>query len=286
MDKGVEVRKPAVAGMFYPADPESLRNDIEACLERVELDHSELDILGLVAPHAGYIYSAQVAAYAYCQVRGRHYDTVAVISPSHREAFGYSSVFGGRSYLTPLGEVMVDSETVSSIEASCSSLVRVGPAGHMGGEHALEVQLPFLQVALDGPFGLVPVVMGSQDQDSCQCLAGALVTALAGKRALIVASTDLSHYHSQKQAECLDLKVVERINAFDPDGLFNDILGHKAEACGIGPVVAAMIACRGLGADSGEDLSYATSGERSGDFSHVVGYTAGVFFRKGQTSEG
>ncbi|MCE5271789.1 AmmeMemoRadiSam system protein B [bacterium] len=280
MGMGLEVRKPVVAGQFYPADPDRLRNEITAYLDRVDLDRSNLDILALVAPHAGYIYSAPVAAFAYRQVRGRGFDTVAVISPSHRESFGYSSVFGGKSYLTPLGELPVDREAVEILEKMENGRVRVAAVGHLGGEHALEVQLPFLQVVLEGPFNILPVVMGSQDQDSCQCLAGALMNALAGRRALVVASTDLSHYHSQQRAECLDSLVVERINAFDPDGLFLDIRGSRAEACGAGPLIAAMIAARGLGADSGEDLSYATSGERSGDYNHVVGYTAGIFYRK------
>ncbi len=280
MGMGLEVRKPVVAGQFYPADPDRLRHEITAYLDRVDLDRSDLDILALVAPHAGYIYSAPVAAFAYRQVRGRRYDTVAVISPSHREAFGYSSVFGGKSYLTPLGELAVDREAVEALEKLENGRVRVGSVGHLGGEHALEVQLPFLQVVLEGQFSILPVVMGAQDQDSCQCLAGALVGVLDGRRALIVASTDLSHYHNQQTAECLDSRVVERIDTFDPDGLARDIRGCKAEACGAGPLVAAMIAAQGLGADSGEDLSYATSGARSGDFSHVVGYTAGIFYRK------
>jgi len=122
-------------------------------------------------------------------------------------------------------------------------------------------------------------VMGNQNRDSCLALGKALAEALAGKNALIVASSDLSHFHNQQKANTLDTGVVERISGFDPDGLLSDIASHKCEACGAGPIASAMYAARDLGAAAAENLYYATSGETSGDFSQVVGYTAGIFYR-------
>lgn len=277
MDKAAAIRKPAVAGTFYPADSKRLKEEIESYLERVTVDRSDKDIVALIAPHAGYMYSGPVAAYAYRQVQGKDYDTVVVISPAHREYFDFSSVFSGQGYETPLGLVPVDEESVSALDKHPESSVRASGEGHIySSEHALEVHLPFLQVVL-GSFRLVPVVMGSQSRDCCLALGKALAEVLAGKNALIVASSDLSHFHTHEKAQSLDMGVVERIDGFDPDGLLSDIARHKSEACGAGPMAAAMYAARDLGATVAENIHYATSGETSGDFSQVVGYTAGIF---------
>lgn len=280
MDTGFETRPPVVAGQFYPSDPTRLREDISDYLSRVDIDRGGLDIVALVVPHAGYIYSGPVAAFAYRQVAGKDYDLVAVIAPSHRQGFGFSSVFGGRCYETPLGEVPVDREVAGELELAGNGQLRVSSEGHTrGGEHSLEVQLPFLQMVI-GSFRLVPVVMGSQGRESALALSDALVKVLRGRRALLVASTDLSHYHDQERAELLDRRIVERLNAFDPEGLLEDICSRRAEACGAAPAFAVMSAARALGATGGENLCYMTSAARSGDFSHVVGYAAGIFHRQ------
>jgi MEMO1 family protein len=279
MNQAAAVRKSAVAGQFYPADPVKLRSEINSYLAKVDVDRTERDILAMIAPHAGYIYSGPVAAFAYSQIQGRSYDTVVVISPSHRLAFGFSSVFAGRSYESPLGSVPVNREVVEAIGSEAGESVRLSDEGHLrSGEHSLEVQLPFLQVVLES-FTLVPIVMGSQNLNCCDDLVEVLSAALKGRQALIVASSDLSHYHSQQDAERLDNLVIDRINRFDPDGLIQDIAQRKAEACGAGPVYTAMKTAARLGATSGENLHYATSAETSGDYSHVVGYTAGIFYR-------
>ena len=279
MDKAAAIRKPAVAGTFYPADSERLKAEIESYLEQVTADRSEKDIVALVAPHAGYMYSGPVAAYAYRQVQGKDYETVVVISPAHREYFDFSSIFSGKGYETPLGLVPVDEQSVSALDSHMENSVCASREGHIfSAEHALEVQLPFLQIVL-GPFKLVPVVMGSQGRDCCLALGKALAEVLAGKNALIVASSDLSHFYDHEKASSLDKGVVERIEGFDPDGLLGDIARHETEACGAGPMAAAMYAARDLGATAAENLHYATSGETSGDFNQVVGYTAGIFYR-------
>ncbi|HUU30351.1 MAG TPA: AmmeMemoRadiSam system protein B [archaeon] len=278
MEMATVIRKPVVAGTFYPGDPGRLEKEIRSYLERVTVDRTAEYIVALVAPHAGYVYSGPVAAYSYRQLQGKAYDTVVVISPSHRDLFNFSSVFQGKGYETPLGSIEVDQKTAGELASHIERSVRISSEGHLySGEHSLEVQLPFLQVVL-GSFKLVPIVMGSQDRENCLSLGRALTDVLARKKALIVASSDLSHYHSQKTAQAMDSGVVESINRFDPDGLLGMISGHKSEACGAGPVAAAMYAAKGLGAKHGENLYYATSGDVSGDYGQVVGYTAGIFY--------
>ena len=279
MDISSEVRSSAVAGTFYPASPEVLRREIESCLEKVVVDRSDKDIVALIAPHAGYKYSGPVAAYSYRQVVGKPYQTVVVIAPSHSVPFYFSSVFSGAAYKTPLGEVLVDREIVEALNSHPVDSVCAGEIGHLhSSEHSLEVQLPFLQVVLD-EFKVVPVIMGSQSRENCVGLAEALGSVLKGKQVLIVASSDLSHFHNQSVSRELDEEVIAGINCFDPDRLLRDVADRKAEACGVGPMAAAMAAARLLGAQTGENLFYSTSGDITGDYSQVVGYTAGIFYR-------
>ncbi len=281
-DQGIMIRKAAVAGTFYPAMRDRLKEDIIQFLNKVDTDRSAEDIVALAAPHAGYMYSGQVAAYAYRQVQGRSLDTVVVISPSHREYFEFSSVFDGRAYETPLGEVETDQTAVGRIAGGEHKSVRISTSGHMhSSEHALEVHLPFLQTVLK-EFRLVAIVMGTQDRDACEELGQAISSALAGSRALIVASSDLSHFHTQQTARGLDSNVVARIDGFDPEGLLAEVAANNCEACGAGPLAAAMFAARGLGATKAENLNYATSGDISGDYSQVVGYASAIFYRQPQ----
>ncbi len=288
------VRKPAVAGQFYPGNPAALRKDIEHYFENVSMEPVEGTVVALISPHAGYTYSGQVAAYGYRLIKDHAYETVVVISPSHVEYFDYSSVFAGKSYLTPLGEIPVDQDIVRLITGG-GELVRTETTGHtfgafQRGEHSLEVQLPFLQVAL-GDFELVPIVMGSQSRECIEALGDALGEALQGRNALIVASTDLSHFHSDASARRLDGVFMDKLGSFDEAGLSKAIARNETEACGGGPTAAAMIAARKLGADRCTVLQYANSGDITGDASSVVGYvsaamTRSVGLREGRQSQG
>jgi AmmeMemoRadiSam system protein B/AmmeMemoRadiSam system protein A len=277
------VRKPAVAGQFYTPDPEELRREVTHYLDEAKPPAVSGDIVAIVAPHAGYMYSGQVAAYGYRLVRGKKYDTVVVISPSHTEYFPYASVFPGTAYETPLGRIPVDTG-LASVIGSKSDLVRSDMKGHEVGrfqrsEHALEVQLPFLQVAL-GTFSLVPIVMGDQSSETVEALGAVLGEALAGRNVLIVASTDLSHFYSAAKARTLDGEFQKRLRDFDPDKLMRDLARKGTEACGGGPVAAAMIAARKLGATACDVLDYANSGDVTGDSSNVVGYVSAVMVKE------
>ena len=262
------VRRSVIAGSWYPGDPKRLRSMIGNFLDNVPSQQLEGGLVGLVAPHAGYMYSGQVAAYAYAQLRGQAYSKVVVVSPVHRGYPGRFAVTDKSYYETPLGLVPVDAELVQAIERRIK-LNRV--SADM--EHSLEIQLPFLQHVL-GDFGLAPIMMGEQDWDSASELGQALAEATDGDTALLVASTDLSHFHRYEVAVQLDQMVLDRITAYDPEGLARTLSMRKAEACGGGPVAAVMVAAEKLGANRAVLLKYMNSGDVTGDRSSVVGYAA------------
>jgi AmmeMemoRadiSam system protein B/AmmeMemoRadiSam system protein A len=239
----------------------------------------------IISPHAGYIYSGGIAAKGYKILEGESYKTVIVISPSHAVAFNGVSAFSGKAYSTPFGEVQID-ETLTEEIASHSDLIKVSNTGHeVGGfrsEHALEVQLPFLQTAL-GKFELVALMMGEQRYEVCEALGDAVGNALAGRNdVLIVASTDLSHFHTSDQAKKLDSVVMDDVKSFDYKGLSEDLDSRKTEACGGGPIIAAMIASEKLGAGGVEITGYGDSGDVTGDHSNVVGYLSAVIYKAGE----
>jgi AmmeMemoRadiSam system protein B len=276
-----ETRRPVVAGTFYPGDPAILARDVDGYLLEAGDEPVEGEIIGIVSPHAGYLYSGGVAAHAYAMLDGLLYDTVVVVGPSHRYGFSGSSVYGGDGYETPLGVVPVDRELSDAI-AGFSDALRYVPEAHAS-EHSLEVQVPFLQRTLTG-FNLVAIIMGDQRETSVRGLAASIVEAVKAsleKRVLLVASTDLSHYHRQSEAVELDQNVVERIEAFDADGLLSDLASGKCEACGGGPTAVVMMAAKELGADEARVMKYATSGDVTGDVSQVVGYLSAVLVKRG-----
>ncbi len=269
-----DIRKPAVAGLFYPGEPAELVKTIAGLYAQVEKVSLSGRPLALVVPHAGYLYSGRTAAAAYKLLAGEQFETVVIVSPSHTVFFKGSSVYAGDGYETPLGVVEIDKERSQRI-AGINPSVYFSKMGHASGstrgEHALEVQLPFLQVVL-GSFKLVAIVMGDQEEESVRSLGEVLNSALKDSDTLMIASTDLSHFHSEKVARRLDTSIREAVEQFDPDLLLERLATGKGEACGGGPMAAVMMAARRLGASESKLLHYATSGETTGDFSEVVGY--------------
>lgn len=267
------VRKAVIAGSWYPGDPESLRRDIRRYLDSACVEPPEGKPVALVSPHAGYLYSGPVAAFAYKAVEGLSYSTVVVISPSHRVAFPSVSVWPSGAYETPLGRIEVD-------EALCSELLEwpvfTDDTRPHAREHALEIQLPFLQVTL-GSFKLCPLIMGSQDADVCESVARALHEAvLSPEDTLVVASSDLSHFHRSTTAERMDLAVAKYLESFDITSLSKALDRSEVEACGGGPILTAMIYAKLLGRTTSRVLRYAHSGHVTGDNSSVVGYLAAL----------
>jgi len=271
-----QIRESVIAGSWYPGDPQRLTQDIKGYLQRVPPQQLEGEPIAVIAPHAGYIYSGQVAAYAYKLVEGTRYDLVAVVAPSHRAYFKGASVYARGGYRTPLGVVPI-AEGVADELMKHSALITFVPQAHAQ-EHSLEIQLPFLQVVL-GDFKLLPIVVGEKDLYTCEEISKALVKVLRGKKVLLVASTDLSHFHPYGKAVELDQVVLGCVEEFDPEGLSKALHQGRCEACGGGPTVAVMLAAQALGADSARVLKYANSGDVTGDQSSVVGYMAAVLYR-------
>jgi len=271
-----DIRRSSIAGSWYPGNPKVLHSDIEEYLKLAgEMDiHGE--IMGLVAPHAGYVYSGGVAAYAYKAIRGKQYDTVIVISPSHRMAFPGASIYCRGGYETPLGIVPVNTE-MSDTLINSSPLISDVVAPHVQ-EHALEIQLPFLQTVL-GQFLLVPVIMGSQDRKTCESLAKSIYEAIGDRQVLIVGSSDLSHFHDYQRAVDIDSNVLQHLNKMDALGLLNDLRAGRGEACGGGPAAVTMMVAKMMGADDSRVLHYANSGDVTGEKDRVVGYAAAVFWK-------
>ena len=271
------VRQPGVAGGFYPADPKALTAMIDDLLAHASPPPISDPILAVIAPHAGYQYSGPVAAYTYAALKGRKFSRVVVIAPSHFEYFDFTSIFDGDAYATPLGTVPVDKVFAAQL-AKMSPTMRLSSQGHTptpkGAEHALEVQLPWLQRVL-GDFQLVPIVMGDQSYDSSRTLGVALSKMIQGTNdTLILASSDLSHYHPYDEAVAIDHKTLNALRVWDYFSMSQNFEMRIWEACGGAPIVAAMIAAERMGANKAMLLKYANSGDTTGDHSRVVGYSA------------
>lgn len=271
------IRKSVLAGTWYPGRPEVLRADVERFLEEASVE-PQGRVIGLVAPHAGYAYSGRIAAYAYQLVRGGAFDSVIVIGPSHRAYFQGASVYDRGGYETPLGIVPVDAALAEQLIAR-SNRISFIPSGHAQ-EHSVEIQLPFLQVAL-GSFSFVPIVMGGQGRRDCDELSRAIVQSVGDRNVLLVASSDLSHFHSYERARSMDSRILKYLAALDEEGLFRELESGSSEACGGGPMAVVMMAAKKLGADKGAVLKYANSGDVTGDRQGVVGYAAAAFFESG-----
>lgn len=271
------IREPSVAGMFYPGERAVLTREVDALLSRVEPVKLEGDLYGLISPHAGYVYSGFTAAKGYKLLERKAVDTVVIISPSHREYFKGISVYSGSAYRTPLGVLPVD-EALRSELIQDGEIIVASVAGHRD-EHAVEVQLPFLQRVLK-EFRILPIVMGDQRREFCVLLGEKLASVLEGKNFLLVASSDLSHYYPYDVACELDRIVIDEVEEFDAEGLLEDLETKRAEACGGGPMVAMLLAAKKLGADTTKILHYCNSGDVTGDRDGVVGYLSAAVVRR------
>ena len=269
-------RRAAVAGTWYPADQKSLTDEVDTYLDAVDAVACE-EVNAVIVPHAGLIYSGPVGAYAYHAVKGRSYDVVVLVGPSHFVGFEGVSVYPQGAFATPLGPAVVHASIAGRLLMG-SEIVIDYPRAHER-EHSLEMQLPFLRRVLpDTP--IVPLVMGVQSREVILGLADILTRTLTGMRALLVSSTDLSHYFDSEQAEGFDSRVAAHVDRFDWQGLLDEMERYperdrgRCVACGGGPMVSVMCAARALGATQATVLRRADSGDVSGDKTRVVGYLA------------
>ncbi len=270
------LRSPVVAGSFYPADPGQLRREVTSYIEREKAaDISDLNPGALIVPHAGYYYSGAVAGSAYRLIDKHEYDLVIVLAPAHRHHFIGASIYSIGNYATPLGEIAVDTELAESLIADNPGINYIAEAHNQ--EHSLEVQLPFLQVAL-GKFTLLPIVLGQQDWAQTEKFAEIIAGLARHRRLLLIASTDLSHFHDAATAEILDQRIIDAVAGFSPEVLHALIEQRQAEACGAGPLLTVMLAAGKLQANRVKILNYRHSGHISGDNERVVGYLSAVIF--------
>jgi MEMO1 family protein len=267
------IRRAAVAGSWYPGSSPALAAAVDRHLAPVDRD-LDGDLVAIVSPHAGLMYSGPVAAHAYHLLRHRRFDVAVLVGPSHFVGFEGVAVVPSGGFETPFGVARIDAACAADVMAA-SSIVREHASAHVR-EHSLEMQLPFLQhVAPDAT--IVPLVMGHQTPDTAHALGETLAAALRGRPALLVASTDLSHYESAATAARLDAVVLDCVSRFDAEGLQAALNVRPEHACGGGPLVAVMRAAKRLGARDAVVLDYADSGDVSGDKSAVVGYMAAAF---------
>ena len=271
------IRRTSVAGTWYPDDPARLASQVDVYLERARIEEPAGPLRAIVAPHAGLMYSGPVAAYAYNAARRHRHSAIVLVGPSHFIPFHGVAIWPDGEWETPLGPVPVHRALAAAL-ASASSEIMELPAAH-GREHSLEMQMPFI-VRLLKDVPIVPMVMGEQTRTNAFALGAAIAQAVEAYApdALLVASSDLSHYEDAPTAAALDRQVIDHVERLDADGLMRSLDAEPRHACGGGPMVAVLDAARRLGARHARLLQYADSGDVSGDKSSVVGYMAAAIW--------
>jgi len=281
-----KVRQPCQAGAFYEGTAESLRRQIRNCFlhelgprKLPDVAKSDLrNIMGLVCPHAGYAFSGPVAAHAYYKLAldGKP-DVVVILGPNHT---GYGSPLAVMSegfWRTPLGDVEIDTEIANKIVRE-SRIVDVDESAHRF-EHSIEVQLPFLQYLYGSQFKIVPICFLMQDLDSVKEVGRAVSSVLMGKNAVVIASSDMTHYEPQERALENDMMAIRTIESMNEDMFYSTVEKRGISACGYGPIAGLITAAKTMGAKEAKLLCYKTSGDVIGDYSSVVGYAA-MYFTK------
>lgn len=265
-------REPVVAGAFYPGDNNTLNREIDRYLYEVEDVELPGPLLGVIVPHAGYMYSGPVAAWSYRQLLKARPEVVIVLALSHRFHFDGASVMPDGEYVTPFGEARVDEALAMKIlEQEGFDYHREADAG----EHSLEVQVPFIQKTAPDA-SIVPITVGTQDPERCRMLGESLSGVMSGdsRSSMLVISTDLSHFHPYERARELDNEFIDAVTSLDVNRVADVLSMRKAEACGAGPVMTGMVAATELGAGAVKVLKYANSGDTAGVRDSVVGYFA------------
>ncbi|MEA3369118.1 MAG: AmmeMemoRadiSam system protein B [Candidatus Ratteibacteria bacterium] len=283
----MRIRKPAVAGKFYADEKIKLSNEVEKYLTQVPKLKVPGEVVAIVVPHAGYIFSAPVAAYAYKVIEDSPRKTVILIGPSHHFRFDGISVFPRGIYETPLGQVAIDEELASDFIGS-SDKVQYHQLAHYS-EHSLEVQLPFLQKIWGNKFKIVPLLLGSHSWEIIETLKRMILDNLPGEPFILVASSDMSHYHNYEEAVAIDKESLRLVKNFDVQGLYAKIESGRCEWCGAGALLAVMEIAGELGADKVKILKYANSNDTAPPWQRnkeqVVGYSAIVFYREGKAEK-
>jgi len=280
----LKIRYSSVAGSWYAGTEKGLKTQIEGLFTHrlgpgkvpEVVEKGPRKIVGLMCPHAGYVYSGPVAAHAYYSlaVDGRP-EVVVLFGPNHYRLGSALAMVREGAWRTPLGDVEIDAQVADQILRG-SRIVDVDEAAH-GREHSIELQLPFLQFLYGSAFRFVPICFGMQDLESSREVGAAVAKALLNKNALVVASSDMTHYEPQKRAEQKDRKAIDAILKLDEEGLYSTVESYGISMCGYGPAMAVITAVKELGAKKAQLLCYKTSGDITGDYSAVVGYASIAF---------
>ena len=281
MQSTTDLRPSPIAGTWYEGRPEILKRNIDNYLDRAKLPELPGEVIAVVAPHAGHRYSGAVAGYAFAALRNKRPDLVAVIAPMHHPYMQPLITSSHDAYSTPLGSIPIDKPALEELKANLKMDIglNLSAVAH-DPEHSLEIELPFLQRALESDFKLLPIMVRAQDPHISKGLGKALASVLREKNFALVASTDLSHFYDQETAKKLDSEMLRQIEAFSPEGVFEAERTGKGFACGHAAVASVLWAARELGADRVKLLHYATSGDVTGDTSSVVGYGAAAILKQ------
>ena len=273
------IREPVVAGQFYPDRKEDLENMIKYCYEHKygpdsssKSTESSEKIFGVICPHAGYVYSGPTACHSYKSISSLNPELVIIIGPNHFGVGKDAATMIEAQWQTPLGMVQVDSDAAQEIVEK-SRFIEIDNYSHSQ-DHSLEVQVPMLQSTLSNTFQILPIILRAQDLETARDVGDAVAQIAKKRNAIIVASSDFTHYEENSFAHSQDKALIEPILEMNVERFYGVLREKQVTACGYGAMASAMIACKNLGATKGELLSYATSGDVSGDTTSVVGYGA------------
>jgi MEMO1 family protein len=275
------IRRPAVAGIFYPRDPFELNQAIERSFKDQRFGPNKLPpsgskrrIYGIVSPHAGYLYSSAVAANGFYEVSSMEFDDVVMIGPNHYGIGTGAAIMNTGLWETPLGQVEINQE-LSSVISKNSEIIYLDDLAHSK-DHCLEVQLPFVQY-IKKKFRIVPIILIMQDRQTAEDIGRSIAQSITNTKSLLIASSDFTHYESNSEAHRKDMELIKDILSLDILKFYTTLERENVSACGYGAIASVMTAAKNLGATKGELLKYATSGDIIGDTNTVVGYSSIVF---------
>ncbi len=281
MSSRSRIRRPAVAGIFYPRDPFELNQAIERSFKDQRFGPNKLPpsgskrrIYGIVSPHAGYLYSSAVAANGFYEVSSMEFDDVVMIGPNHYGIGTGAAIMNTGLWETPLGQVEINQE-LSSVISKNSEIIDLDDLAHSK-DHCLEVQLPFVQY-IKKKFRIVPIILIMQDRQTAEDIGRSIAQSITNTKSLLIASSDFTHYESNSEAHRKDMELIKDILSLDILKFYTTLERENVSACGYGAIASVMTAAKNLGATKGELLKYATSGDIIGDTNTVVGYSSIVF---------
>ena len=275
-----DIRPSPIAGSWYPGEPTKLRGTLAGFLEQAKLPAFSGRVRALILPHAGLIYSGQTAAFALKSIEGQHYSRVIILSPSHQAYRGNLLTNAHQAFQTPLGTVPVDHESLQNLTDSLAAAGLLLNQIRNDREHAIEIELPFLQYLLPEGFKLIPLMMMDQTLSTAKTLSTALGDLISSfppdQPTLLIASSDLSHFYQQDQANRLDQRLIDSLQNFDPTLFYTLKSTHQTEDCGYGAMATVLLTAQKLGASQVTIADYRTSAAVSQDYSSVVGYVSAI----------